>query len=371
MILRALAIFLCVATAHDFSACVKFYEKRVKIIQQHIAVPIFFENENFFVTFSKIPIIAEEVLVRDDFTGLHLLNFTTPLRGYTLKNIDEMSATLKMAAIFRDENENFAARTGQILKNQRGFLSYGNFSAKAPENAVISNICYQIYGIFSDAGFISRPFIERFLHQATGKNPKIYYGDIGVRLRENIVTQIDPFFPQNAFETGDEILKIGEKSVQNHDEINLIIADLPENLPINITIRRKNSTQILNVMPRARVGGLLRQDSFFEQLGIKINENLIIVRNNFSGSSAAKDLLRGDEILWINGLDPRKMRGSNIFENTRRALSDAIQKDGFIELLVSRNGFEFRVKIAQNSPDPENEKILGDELILLREKTRN
>lgn len=47
-------------------------------------------------------------------------------------------------------------------------------------------------------GFIETKFIKRFLNQ---KEP--YYGDIGVRLKENnkrlVVAQFDPFFPKNPF----------------------------------------------------------------------------------------------------------------------------------------------------------------------------
>lgn len=326
----------------DFSFCKARYKEVTLAFKDLRAVPILFKDKVYYVAYSKSPIIAKEVIKSDPFIGLYLLDVKQPSRGYELKEIETMPDDIEVAIIGSQK-----IQKTKILQEQKGFINYAKTSDLIEPNEIVSNICYQIYGIGTKEGFIDKKYLERFLSQ-----DEVYYGDIGVRLKENSnqILQVDPFFANNPFRPGDIIIQINDKKVIA-ENLQWVIANLNYQSRVKVTILRyedsKEVQKTFEVEVNKLFGGLLLQDTFFESQGIKIDRNLVVRRISKNLHNGLENLQRGDQILWVNRQNLKKMQG-DIFFNLRKTLSEAYSKEGFIELLISRNGLQFTIKIYPN-----------------------
>ena len=385
-----LAFALNCAFGMNFSFCQKHYQMLVAKVKDYYAIPIQYNNQTRFLLYSKKPLIAEAVLKADPFIGLYEIAVKKPMKGYNLLELDAYAMENIPVAVLGMQG----AREAKVLEKQKGFLEYGKLSQSIEPNEVVGNVCYQIYGIGAEGGFLEKRYIERFLGQE-----EVYYGDIGVRLSaEGVVEEIDPFFKDNPFLLGDKIIKINGETLQKDTNLEWIIANLSYQSQVQVSVLRHEALQEqegqsgaqgdkqtqagggqakssqaqgsqakvnqatssasgdnpppsgkmiqkdLKVIVGKRYGGMLLQDSFFESQGIKIDSDLVIRRLSRELSNGLENLKRGDRILWIDKIDPRKMQGDR-FANLRKVLSEAFIKNGFIEMLVSRNGFQFSIKV--------------------------
>ena len=353
-----LAFVLNCAFGMNFSFCQKHYQMLVAKVKDYYAIPIQYNNQTRFLLYSKKPLIAEAVLKADPFIGLYEIAVKKPMKGYNLLELDAYAMENIPVAVLGMQG----AREAKVLEKQKGFLEYGKLSQSIEPNEVVGNVCYQIYGIGAEGGFLEKRYIERFLGQE-----EVYYGDIGVRLsKEGVVEEIDPFFKDNPFLSGDKIIKINGEALQKDTNLEWIIANLAYQSQVQVSVLRHEVPQEqegqssaqgdkqtqsgkmiqkdLKVIVGKRYGGMLLQDSFFESQGIKIDSDLVIRRLSRELSNGLENLKRGDRILWIDKIDPRKMQGDR-FANLRKVLSEAFIKNGFIEMLVSRNGFQFSIKV--------------------------
>ena len=375
-----LAFALNCAFGMNFSFCQKHYQMLVAKVKDYYAIPIQYNNQTRFLLYSKKPLIAEAVLKADPFIGLYEIAVKKPMKGYNLLELDAYAMENIPVAVLGMQG----AREAKVLEKQKGFLEYGKLSQSIEPNEVVGNVCYQIYGIGAEGGFLEKRYIERFLGQE-----EVYYGDIGVRLSaEGVVEEIDPFFKDNPFLSGDKIIKINGETLQKDTNLEWIIANLAYQSQVQVSVLRHEALQEqegqsgaqgdkqtqagggqakanqvanpassttlsqsgkmiqkdLKVIVGKRYGGMLLQDSFFESQGIKIDSDLVIRRLSRELSNGLENLKRGDRILWIDKIDPRKMQGDR-FANLRKVLSEAFIKNGFIEMLVSRNGFQFSIKV--------------------------
>ena len=379
-IILFLAFALNCAFGMNFSFCQKHYQMLVAKVKDYYAIPIQYNNQTRFLLYSKKPLIAEAVLKADPFIGLYEIAVKKPMKGYNLLELDAYAMENIPVAVLGMQG----AREAKVLEKQKGFLEYGKLSQSIEPNEVVGNVCYQIYGIGAEGGFLEKRYIERFLGQE-----EVYYGDIGVRLSaEGVVEEIDPFFKDNPFLSGDKIIKINGETLQKDTNLEWIIANLAYQSQVQVSVLRHEALQEqegqsgaqgdkqtqagggqakanqvanpassttlsqsgkmiqkdLKVIVGKRYGGMLLQDSFFESQGIKIDSDLVIRRLSRELSNGLENLKRGDRILWIDKIDPRKMQGDR-FANLRKVLSEAFIKNGFIEMLVSRNGFQFSIKV--------------------------
>lgn len=375
-----LAFALNCAFGMNFSFCQKHYQMLVAKVKDYYAIPIQYNNQTRFLLYSKKPLIAEAVLKADPFIGLYEIAVKKPMKGYNLLELDAYAMENIPVAVLGMQG----AREAKVLEKQKGFLEYGKLSQSIEPNEVVGNVCYQIYGIGAEGGFLEKRYIERFLGQE-----EVYYGDIGVRLSKGgVVEEIDPFFKDNPFLSGDKIIKINGETLQKNTNLEWIIANLSYQSQVQVSVLRHEALQEqegqsgaqgdkqtqagggqakanqvanpassttlsqsgkmiqkdLKVIVGKRYGGMLLQDSFFESQGIKIDSDLVIRRLSRELSNGLENLKRGDRILWIDKIDPRKMQGDR-FANLRKVLSEAFIKNGFIEMLVSRNGFQFSIKV--------------------------
>lgn len=327
---------------YDFSYCLKHYQMRALKFKDGYATPVLYNGKTYFIYYSKTPILDRAIAKSDPFIGLYLINPKKEVKGYVLRDVDFMAKEYNVALL---RFSGFVQT--KIISEQRGFLKYGRLDSKTSSNQVVGNICYQIYGITTENGLLTKRYIDRFLSQ-----DKPYYADIGVRLREDtaIIDIIDPFFEENPFLPGDEIVSINNVPITS-ENIEWEIANLPEKSLARIEVLRsfknleKDPKKLeFTIMVRRAYGGLLLQDSFFESQGIKIDNKLNIKKVHHPQVDGLDQLRRGDQILQINKIDVLKMKG-DVFENLKHVLSDALLQKGYIEMLISRDGFQFNIKI--------------------------
>ncbi|BCZ18564.1 PDZ domain-containing protein [Helicobacter sp. NHP19-012] len=332
--LGLLALFLNALQGYDFSHCEGYYKRA----SHSGSVSLFWKGGQVSFAHGKLPKGAK-ILKADPFIGFYLLKTPPTEFAYNLLDIDERAYTHPLASISTDR-----ATPGRIVKRQEGFLDFAKFSTPVAANGVVSNICYQIYGVGVGGGFIEARYIKRFLRQ---KSP--YYGDIGVRVRQRggvVVESIDPFFPNNPFLEQDKITNINGRNINNVREFEWVVSNLAYQERASVQVLRGGRLRALQVRVDKRYGGFLLPDSFLERFGIRLSPHFVIQTINKSRPHDFKLLHVGDKLVWINRrpIAPAGVSFSAKLAALRRALSHAYMQ-GRIEMLVLRNGFEFYVRL--------------------------
>lgn len=339
-------IFLFIAFAsgvfgYDFSHCVSYYAQATSLAGNARSISLKTSAGDIALLFSPIAPSNLKILKADAFVGLYIVQTKKTRYSYDFLNIDSYAKNRELSAIGLNYN-----KKGKILKPQRGFVEYGEFSTPIPRNGVISNICYQIYGLgVGSKYFIDKKYLDRFLSEKSA-----YYGDIGVRVVQKdkyvLVHQIDPFFDKNPFKIGDVILSINGKNISSYQDFEWIVSNLPYQKPAEITLIRKGQKQNLSVIVDKRYGGFLLPDTFLERFGISFDKTLTITDID-EDSKNTLGLQVGDRLVWISqkpilkDSDDSKTKANN---SLRNALSAAAMS-GDIEVLLMRNGLEFRLKL--------------------------
>lgn len=342
--------FFCFLWSYDFGFCQKYYKDGSAPLGDSRVIYVEYKGKKSFIGFFKTPPEDVKILKADPFVGLY--SFDLPYKNkpsYMLKPIDSKAMSLNVAGIgFK------SIKKGIILENQKGFLNYARFSATLPKNGVISNICYQIYGLgVQEDRFIDSKYLIRFLDQ---ESP--YYGDIGVRIytedskqKTLKVEYVDPFFPNNPFLKDDEIISINQKPIKDYYDFEWLVSNLEENSPVQVQIRRtidkKTQELSFDLKVQKRYGGFLIPDLFFERIGIELNDRLEITDIDLSKQNLQQGLLKGDVILWINGqkiFDYDRKSSQEIAARIRYLLTQAVSL-GKLDILISRGGFQFTINL--------------------------
>ncbi|WP_245945615.1 DUF7488 domain-containing protein [Helicobacter didelphidarum] len=331
----------------DYSHCASYYKQAsVNLGNNLYAIKL---KNGAIIGYNPIRPKVKNLVKYDPFTGLFLISGNVSSKySYEMSDIDEYALSKELASTGIK-----GAVAGRFQTHQQSFLQYAEFSAPTQKNGVISNICYKIYGLgVGGHGFIEKKYIDRFLTQE-----KPYYGDIGVRfqiLDEESATFgvqfADPFFPNNPFKRGDVLISINDIAPKNWGDLEWIIANLELNSITNIKIRRGEDIKNLHVKVGRRYGGMLLTDSFLERFNIGISNDFIVERVPSQG--AFSKLKKGDRILYINNVDMRQFKPSNMLEKNMlfRELFTRIQGNQ-VDFLEQKRAEQ---KIKNTKPSPKD-----------------
>lgn len=337
------------AFSYDFEICKKYYQVASKKIEKTRVVLVEHGKEKFYVGFFATRPKGVKILKYDPFVGLYAFPLDSKdAQSYMIMPLDEKALTLNMADIGRRY-----AEKGIVIEPQKGYLNYARFSAQTIPNSVISNICYQIYGIgMGENLFIDSKYLMRFIEQK-----EAYYGDIGIRLyppNKEVpndvlkVEYVDPFFPNVPFLKNDEILSINNKKFKDYYDFEWFVSNLAENSSVVVKIRRGEKQESFSVKVSRRYGGFLLPDRFFERIGITLNNELVITEIDPAFQSLQQGLVVGDKILWINNkkiLDfHQKSTSQEVEDRLRFLLTEAVGL-GRLDVLISRGGFQFSLNL--------------------------
>lgn len=279
---------LATLNAYNFSKCKEFYLNTSQIFSLEISANGAYSTKEIrafhigdgkylaFVGEGIDSITNENILFYDRFVGLALFSGKKMTPKYDLLPITKSVQSLPLAGITSD-----STIQGKIINTQKSLKNKAQFSRQIPPNAILSDICYQSYGISVGANqFIDKNYITRFL---TEKGTRIY-SDIGFEIETQksalIVKSINPFVefrfvrivdsstnqanlanrkntdnPTESLRVGDEILAINGISVKNEYEFFDIASTLEIGKRATIRVLRRNIIMEFSFMPLKRERG--------------------------------------------------------------------------------------------------------------------
>ncbi|ANV97351.1 hypothetical protein BBW65_00285 [Helicobacter enhydrae] len=345
-LILALGFGIAPLLGFDFAICQKYYKDASIPVGDSRAILVEHKKEKVFLAFFRQKPKNANIIKADPFIGLYLIKGDKKSKqSYMLMPITQKAFELNMAMIGPN-----GVKRGIILEAQKGFLEYGRFTAPVQTNGIISNICYQIYGIGIEGNrFVDSRYIDRFLGQDTP-----YYGDIGVRLyhdKNDINTLrvefVNPFFSNVPFLRNDIILSINDQAFTNIYDFEWFVANLKQYSKIKVKIKRDNEILTFPIEVGRRYGGFLLPDTFFESIGIQLDAQLKVTSLNQEFYALQQGLLEGDVLLWINQhkiLTENTKTLQQVQERIRFLLTQAVQT-GKLDILISRNGFQFTLNL--------------------------
>ncbi len=266
----------------------------------------------------------EKIFKHDPFLGLYLVadssGFAYPF---------EMTKQLKLPLYSVDSKK---ASSVQRVRKQLGLNHLARFDRQGEPNAIITNSCCALEAVVTKRGAIEKEYLERFL-----SNKAVEYGDIGLRLEMNsersIVFAVDPFFDNNPFREGDQLLAFDGKRVTPAGFMREILFSKIASKH-SILLKRDGAALHVDVVVRKRHGGGELSDTFLESKGIFFDKNLQIISLKEQGEDLG--LRKGDRLLQVNTKHVQTQ------EQVRHYLGDFKEH---ASLLFERENFEFFINI--------------------------
>lgn len=341
MIYRRLSLRFCVltllllssASAYNFSKCNEFYFKTSQIfmLPSGTTVRAIHIGEGKYLAFSKEN--SADSAKYDPLMELIIFKGKNLAQKYDLippKKI--LDSAPKLAAI----SEN-AIVQGQILRPQKSLKDFGRFSREIPQNSIISDICYQVYGIsIGGDKFIDSAYLARFLERKHSAYSDIAFSVSGTKISSiNIIAQKFAESSPNSQNLGDEILAINGKKIKDEYDFFDTTSTMDTVKLAQITLKRGD--KILQIPAR-----VFKKYMAFSQNGTALDILGIIVDDDLRIQSAPKNykfFAKNDKILRLN-----QIKISNKTE-LDSALKKALSQGRTLSFLVVRKNFEFFISL--------------------------
>lgn len=341
MICRHLSLRFCAlallllsqASAYNFSKCSEFYLKtsQVFMLDSGKSVRAIHIGDGKYIAFS-----AESSLDSAKYDpNMELIIFKGKnlAQKYDLippKKI--LDSAPKLVAI----SEN-AITQGQILRPQKSLKDFGIFSREIPQNSVLSDICYQVYGIsIGGDKFIDSAYLARFLERKHSAYSDIAFSVSGKKINAiNIIAQKSAESSPNSQNLGDEILAINGKKIKDEYDFFDTTSTMDTAKLAQITLKRGD--KILQIPVR-----VFKKHRAFSQNGTALDILGIIVDDDLRIQSAPKKykfFAKNDKILRLN-----QIKISNKAE-LDSALKEALSQGERLSFLVVRKNFEFFISL--------------------------
>lgn len=349
MIYRRLSLRFCVltllllsqASAYNFSKCNEFYFKtsQVFMLDSGTTVRAIHIGDGKYLAFSKEN--SADSAKYDPIMELIIFKGKNLAQKYDLippKKI--LDSAPKLVAISEK-----AIVQGNILSTQKSLKDFGRFSREIPQNSIISDICYQVYGIsIGGDKFIDSAYLTRFLERKHSAYSDIAFSVSGKKISSiNIIAQkIAQSCPQKNAESsptsqnlGDEILAIDGKKIKDEYDFFDTTSTMDTTKLTQITLKRGD--KILQIPAR-----VFKKYRAFSQSGTALDILGIIVDDDLRIQSAPKKykfFAKNDKILRLN-----QIKISNKTE-LDSALKKALSQGRTLSFLVVRKNFEFFISL--------------------------
>ena len=341
VIYRRLSLRFCVlallllsqASAYNFSKCSEFYFKTSQIfmLPSGTTVRAIHIGEGKYLAFSKEN--SADSAKYDPFMELIIFKGKNLAQKYDLippKKI--LDSAPKLAAI----SENAIVK-GNILSAQKSLKDFGKFSREIPQNSIISDICYQVYGIsIGGDKFIDSAYLARFLERKHSAYSDIAFSVSGTKISSiNIIAQKFAESSPNSQNLGDEILAINGKKIKDEYDFFDTTSTMDSAKLAQITLKRGD--KILQIPAR-----VFKKHRAFSQSGTALDILGIIVDDDLRIQSAPKKykfFAKNDKILRLNQI---KIRNKTELDS---ALKKALSQGRTLSFLVVRKNFEFFISL--------------------------
>lgn len=284
------------------------------------------------------------VIKHDPFIGFFLLESKSELLPMPILPIGEDILEDEIASITPRESV-----SGKIVSLSRSPRHFALLNIPTFKNSFISSVCDRVYGIgLGEQLFLERHYLARFM-----KSLDVYYGDIGIRVILNEKNQvvadvIDPFFPNNPFLRGDVILSVDNQNIATRTDFERIVYDLVEGKEVAVKILRNNEEFSVSVAVDHLRGGMLLPENFFERVGLEISPDFTIKNIAPTATRGFEKLKKGDIVMRVNGL--AVPHGIDEIIALLGQFPDKPQT-----WLISRNDFQFFVRVNELEEEVENE----------------
>ena len=350
--------------AYNFSKCKEFYLNTSQIftLEGGKEIRAFHIGDGKYLAYGGTSFSeskGKDLLKYDRFTGLMIFSGKKIVPKYDLIPITQSAKNMPLVAI----TDNTITQ-GKILRQQLSLKNKATFSRQIPQNAVISDICYQSYGLSAGSDkFIDIAYISRFLNE----NGVKIYSDIGFEIKAQkgafIVSYVNSFVKfalldsgvtqknatnqkganlanqkstnaTDSLEIGDEIVAINDTTLKNENDFFDTATTLP--LGKKATIRVKRGDRILNFafLPMERVRGFDENGTMLDFFGIVIDDSLRVIR-----APSASIFRANDRILRLNQI---------IIENKAEldsAILRVLREKWDFSFLITRKDFEFFITL--------------------------
>lgn len=313
-----LSLFACKG---GYKSC-KLKINNLNVIQnQNISIPL---KNNQTLIYSRSPVNAK-IIKHDPFLNLYLVESKKHTQ-FPFRMNNKLS--LGMASVDKQ-----MATEGALKLEQVGLNSLGTFSEAIFAPSLLLSSCCNIEGLVTPSGIIQKEYVDHFINS---KNR--YYGDIGIRVIDDsnliIIKYVDPFEKAMKFKKGDCITHINGKKVDSASYLMKEILFSKLDISLKVNIIRDGEKIVIDTKVKQRFGGGVLSDTFLEQSGLYLNDDLTI---SIVGKKYKNYGLHvGDKLLQVNG------EQVNTIEDIRNNIDNFKH---FPTLLLSRNHFQFFVNI--------------------------
>jgi len=304
-----------------YNSCILKVNDSKSITNQAVQIPL---KKNQKLVFSSFQPNAK-IIKHDPFLNLYLIE---DRRSFKYPFIINMNSAMGIASV----NKKMSIE-GRIAKLQVGLNSLATFSEALTAPALVLNSCCALEGIVTPRGIIEKDYLQRFIQSKSTS-----YGDIGIRVFDNnanvIVKRVNPFIEKNPFKKDDIIISMDGLKVKNSAEFmkKILFAKLDSSHKIRIQRGSKKITYFVKI--DKRYGGGYVSDTFLEQIGIHLSENLTILR--LSDKYINYGIKVGDKLMQVNA------KSVSNYDDIARYVGK-FKKPATI--LLQRDGFQFFVNI--------------------------
>ncbi len=227
---------------------------------------------------------------------------------------------------------NTRADSGTILSHQCGLDVLAHYSHPYESPALLLDSCCGFEGIATPRGIIEERYVQHFID-----NKFAGYGDAGFEIDESkkgiVVTQTNPFFPNEPLHKGDVIIAMDAKTYTSKCALEeALLFSAPSTLHDFKIIRDNQLLHVSVKLEMKRAGGLL-SSSYLEYVGIILDPTLRIA--SIQPQAEHFGLKIGDQLKWVNRTDVAH------YKEIRAALHQSNEN----LLLFERNHFQFFIRI--------------------------
>lgn len=330
LINKILLILFCLnfLEALDFSKCQEYQLQASKefVLNNGNMIRAYHIGEGRYLAFSKEDIEDERLKKFDKLLGLALFADSNIEKRYDLVKIKKEIPAVAL---------NGASSTKGVIKQaQKSLKDLAVFSSPMPQNAMISDICYQMYGISVGGNrFIDKQYIERFLNE---KSAQISHTSLGIILtNDNIIKDINPFV-SSTLRIGDKIISLNNKPISSKEEFINLEANLAPNKIATISAKRGKNEIIVALMPFLRIVDFDKLESYMAFFGLDLSPDLVILNSpSFGGFK------QGDKFLRLN-----QIKISNINE-LNMAIRAVLKQNENMSFLINRENFELFITLKE------------------------
>jgi len=257
--------------------------------------PAWVVDENHVLTFNPNLIKDLHVIKSNPLLGLYLIEVNL---SNNIKFEPMLFRKIRSPLRFAIDDENYMP--GKIKKQQIG-LNFAEFSEVIEDNLMIISGCCVTAGLsIGGDKYIEADYLKHFI-----ESDDKYLSDIGARFKEVngkiIVDEVNPFFIDNPFLEGDEILYFNEEPVLNLADFMKQILFLAKNTKVNVEVLRNNELFEFQIKTAILRGGGFLSDTFLENIGVWFDKNLNVTNIHAGSAFAKKELKNHYHLVSING----------------------------------------------------------------------